>query len=92
MKFVGLQMHHNEELSLPSRERGLKSIVPAVSVCYAFVAPFAGARIEISVLHISIVFVGSLPSRERGLKSRAPHKTEIPWIQSLPSRERGLKL
>ena len=34
-------------LSLPSRERGLKSVVLSVAVLSAVVAPFAGAWIEI---------------------------------------------
>ena len=36
-------------LSLPSRERGLKLILPACPVCLHSVAPFAGAWIEIRI-------------------------------------------
>ena len=38
-------------LSLPSRERGLKSFKPAMFSSAVQVAPFAGAWIEIQTLH-----------------------------------------
>ena len=57
-----------------------------------FVAPFAGAWIEISLDRLSQGFGSmSLPSRERGLKlgnNGNPNGATV----SLPSRERGLKL
>ena len=55
-----------------------------------YVAPFAGAWIEMQMLSALFQFCKSLPSRERGLKwhlltmSSRKHR-------SLPSRERGLK-
>ena len=55
-------------LSLPSRERGLKSIRNRYHVVNNFVAPFAGAWIEIVVSLHKPFHPLSLPSRERGLK------------------------
>ena len=54
--------------SLPSRERGLKSIIVAVIFALFAVAPLAGARIEIQCFHGDANSLRSLPSRERGLK------------------------
>ena len=56
-------------LSLPSRERGLKSFGTVVRVGFDIVAPFAGAWIEISISSKRRdEGFPSLPSRERGLK------------------------
>ena len=55
-------------LSLPSRERGLKSIDMDLALIIDDVAPLAGAWIEIEKEKISIQQQLSLPSRERGLK------------------------
>ena len=57
-------------LSLPSRERGLKSTGRTLALIQNPVAPLAGARIEIRnhCLQWWNPFT-SLPSRERGLKS-----------------------
>ena len=56
-------------MSLPSRERGLKSVVASYFVRLYAVAPFAGAWIEIVDLHHPAMPPHkSLPSRERGLK------------------------
>ena len=55
-----------------------------------YVAPFAGAWIEILDGKELSDKELSLPSRERGLKSTA-RTTKIFRIGSLPSRERGLK-
>ena len=56
-------------LSLPSRERGLKSKSVLVKCTDSGVAPFTGAWIEIAS-QAGVVVQGhmSLPSRERGLK------------------------
>ena len=77
-------------LSLPSRERGLKSHQRIEYVSVWLVAPFAGAWIEICRSDAWSVAILSLPSRERGLKylQKAGHLHSV-W--SLPSRERGLK-
>ena len=56
--------------SLPSRERGLKSYVVAVTNTTQTVAPLAGAWIEIYVSADGELVNWSLPSRERGLKSQ----------------------
>ena len=55
--------------SLPSRERGLKSVLVDNPNITAVVAPLAGAWIEIGVhLETDRGQIMSLPSRERGLK------------------------
>ena len=57
-----------------------------------FVAPFAGAWIEIILFRCrQILVITSLPSRERGLKFERSGKARN-YGRSLPSRERGLKL
>ena len=56
-------------LSLPSRERGLKCRTGFFITNKDYVAPFAGAWIEITeVFPADSTEVQSLPSRERGLK------------------------
>ena len=55
-------------MSLPSRERGLKSRLLGLLHRDAPVAPFAGAWIEIQTGTASYWKPRSLPSRERGLK------------------------
>ena len=75
--------------SLPSRERGLKLRLLAPQPC-RWVAPFAGAWIEMPLSGLTIFLDKSLPSRERGLKFFAS-SPEPRQIRSLPSRERGLK-
>ena len=78
-------------LSLPSRERGLKSRYFDPFFEMDFVAPFAGAWIEIARKEAGFSKAqASLPSRERGLKS-LPFLTAGRFPGSLPSRERGLK-
>ena len=78
-------------LSLPSRERGLKSVYNKLYESSLLVAPFAGAWIEIVSPAAVCILTKSLPSRERGLKSSILD-TENASSLSLPSRERGLKL
>ena len=55
-------------LSLPSRGRGLKFLEARTSCFHSFVAPLAGAWIEITFEKPFIICLVSLPSRERGLK------------------------
>ena len=55
-----------------------------------FVAPFAGAWIEMLSPSIVSSIDMSLPSRERGLKS-CQFSMSLNLRESLPSRERGLK-
>ena len=55
-------------VSLPSRERGLKSCDKFCVAVIPAVAPLAGAWIEIDGKCRRNTAVGSLPSRERGLK------------------------
>ena len=57
---------------------------------FIFVAPYAGAWIEIVIAPRFESFHASLPTRERGLKSFAEVSTDK-FGRSLPTRERGLK-
>ena len=60
-------------MSLPSRERGLKSLVCCCTLLLLYVAPFAGAWIEIVYFDfLDGAETTSLPSRERGLKLLTP--------------------
>ena len=78
-------------LSLPSRERGLKSVLSPRHITSCTVAPFAGARIEIK----TTLFPPLLPL----VAPFAGARIEIMFFcrrislcaASLPSRERGLK-
>ena len=56
----------------------------------SFVAPLAGAWVEIKDTYQGVHFEMSLPSRERGLKLYTG-KRDPDQSMSLPSRERGLK-
>ena len=77
--------------SLPPRERGLKSPRLPIFKIGLFVAPPAGAWIEIDeVLRGMTEKAMSLPPRERGLKSIKQNYGQ-PEFTSLPPRERGLK-
>ena len=72
-------------VSLPARERGLKSMSrKLVSAC-------AGAWIEIISRNPNMLYTVSLPARERGLKFISLVVKILP-SKSLPARERGLKL
>ena len=55
-------------VSLPLRERGLKSLVRSPYSGSPEVAPLAGAWIEIAWISFSVTAKPSLPLRERGLK------------------------
>ena len=61
------------KMSLPSRERGLKSGSPVAAAASGNVAPLAGAWIEMSRLKWKYCTSPSLPSRERGLKCQRAH-------------------
>ena len=56
-------------LSLPTRERGLKSVSESTVLHFIMVAPYAGAWIEIKDQLTELYSQLSLPTRERGLKS-----------------------
>ena len=77
------------EVSLPSWERGLKSMmkVKGQMIC---VAPLVGAWIEIPKSDVMLRTLPSLPSWERGLKL-PPSFCYPKKHSSLPSWERGLK-
>ena len=91
MKFLLIGYNAVLMTSLPSRERGLKSVYNKLYESSLLVAPFAGAWIEIILSRDLSAMNESLPSRERGLKSSILD-TENASSLSLPSRERGLKL
>ena len=79
------------ELSLPSRERGLKPPEGLYRLGQGEVAPFTGAWIETPISSGAITDRSpSLPSRERGLKLAGSQPGDV-VLESLPSRERGLK-
>ena len=76
--------------SLPSRERELKQVRKMMNKGEICVAPFAGARVETTVILNDIAAKMSLPSRERELK-HLRNLTNLFHLLSLPSRERELK-
>ena len=91
LKYAKHNHHFVDNLSLPSRERGLKLQVPLPLLPGCFVAPLAGAWIEILEWVTKQNTLSSLLSRERGLKYSMNNSAAIRTL-SLPSRERGLKL
>ena len=92
MKYGQSSLTSGSPASLPSRERGLKSVIFPVLPSWTFVAPLAGAWIEIRWTGYRTQSIRSLPSRERGLKLLVfLPLTLLCKSKSLPSRERGLK-
>ena len=77
-------------MSLPSRERGLKSLSWNKKVMVERRSLHGSVDWNLSVVQIRAWMVSSLPSRERGLKYRSSEQADIAH-GSLPSRERGLK-
>ena len=70
LKCAGSLFDYIRDPSLRSPERGLKSRVLDPSACEIYVAPFAGAWIEILCNKKDIFEIVSLRSPERGLKCR----------------------
>ena len=68
LKFLRGSGSYQHKESLPSRERGLKYVCHFCFQTVVFVAPFAGAWIEICLTGQHKRGTASLPSRERGLK------------------------
>ena len=68
MKSEFCSMHPGRIPSLPSWERGLKSVCSVPSKSTAMVAPLVGAWIEIDRTTVEKPEKTSLPSWERGLK------------------------
>ncbi len=66
--FLSAETSIPSSVSLPSRERGLKSVYNKLYESSLLVAPFAGAWIEIVSPAAVCILTKSLPSRERGLK------------------------
>ena len=76
--------------SLPSRERGLKSLKAAASGLIARSLPSRERGLKFLLLRMHLISPPSLPSRERGLKYSGGFTVQQA-LESLPSRERGLK-
>ncbi len=76
--------------SLPSRERGLKSLGMPIYAEAIEVAPFAGAWIEIKILTLWTIPLIVAPFAGAWIEIRQTRTTQ-PGKTSLPSRERGLK-
>ena len=77
--------------SLPSRERGLKSFTLISRLHYRFVAPFAGAWIEIPSTHPEIAVDLVAPFAGAWIEIAVRTHYTVKVYASLPSRERGLK-
>ena len=77
-------------LSLPSRERGLKSFLLTFRAVYPTVAPFAGAWIEILGFDVPTTWLFVAPFAGAWIEISCSH-TRMFSFESLPSRERGLK-
>src|SRR6266542_166105 len=76
--------------SLPVRERGLKFDYDHTVTLFTFVAPRAGAWIEISVGRVLHLYPTVAPRAGAWIEIQATRS--IPWTgPSLPVRERGLK-
>ena len=92
IEIISRSRTHAKLLSRPSRARGLKFVIDALSDGKCRVAPFTGAWIEIRLHHEA--FRNNLlsrPSRARGLKSEFADVGQNSKV-SRPSRARGLKL
>ncbi len=91
LKFIPQGVQLLLQLSLPLRERGLKfpSFLPRPFVRY--VAPPAGARIEITNNLESIWYSSVAPPRERGLKSKGALRLPEGHKVAPSQWERGLK-
>ena len=79
------------EMSLPTRECGLKYYAKPPTMVADVVTPYAGVWIEISfITSATSSMISSLPTRECGLKY---HQilTVVNDVSSLPTRECGLK-
>ena len=79
-----------EQLSLPSRERGLKLDLIELEPTEALSLPSRERGLKFLLPEAPLSRWLSLPSRERGLKSVISNGNYID-PKSLPSRERGLK-
>ena len=77
-------------MSLPSRERGLKSLKKHQRRIAEAVAPFTGAWIEIMYALISVQTSCVAPFTGAWIEIYEEESTNVEAV-SLPSRERGLK-
>ena len=80
-----------DKLSLPSRERGLKSIQMLPCWVNHLVAPLAGAWIEIIVSAVPEDFDKVAPLAGAWIEISVDFGIPVSKAASLPSRERGLK-
>ncbi len=77
-------------LSLPTRERGLKFLLRFFDFRAGYVAPYAGAWIEIVCSNLLCLLPRVAPYAGAWIEIRK--KKCLPWeYRSLPTRERGLK-
>ena len=90
IEILRLQISKQTYQSLPSRERGLKSLDASLEYSAISVAPFTGAWIEINFLeqHCQCVCVAPFTGAWIEIGAGCHLRSVVP---SLPSRERGLK-
>ena len=86
-KYIGIVV---EELSLPTRECGLKLRNAGNSIGLRPVTPHAGVWIETAYIWTDTWWRRSLPTRECGLKPLSSLRILAVGV-SLPTRECGLK-
>ena len=91
MKFVSVSDPALRKQSLPSRERGLKFKQMIIVFIRKFVAPLAGAWIEISEFLPLVLYVFVAPLAGAWIEIVSGRNDGCVY-PSLPSRERGLKL
>ena len=84
-------MSTTPDVSLPSRERGLKPVISDVRSKCLLVAPLAGAWIETNVSFIVSMPVLVAPLAGAWIETQTETQGTQIVLSSLPSRERGLK-
>ena len=77
--------------SLPSRERGLKSVLLYLSDIAVYVAPLTGAWIEIAMAEEDAITEAVAPLPGAWIEIIFKPAVNLALFPSLPSRERGLK-
>ena len=78
-------------MSLPSRERGLKSLAKITVACGETVAPLAGAWIEMLSEYVLVAALKVAPLAGAWIEIANGGNHILADTASLPSRERGLK-
>ena len=90
LKYRWFILRTQTRLSLPSRERGLKYTPVWITPQHNYVAPFAGAWIEIPFCDNVASGLSVAPFAGAWIEI-LPWCPFLKWNLSLPSRERGLK-